>query len=186
MTLFLPLLAVLIGGHEFRNRQLAVSVLAVPRRGRLLAAKVLATAGFLAGVAILIAAISTVFTYLAVKDWWPGLLLTPAAVGVQVRFVGYAVLFGLAVLACTIIGRGALAGAGVMLALIAVTMTQVLAAFAPAVDALFPLSAGRNLLLNPAQNDLTAGPAHAAFVLTGWAVVTLTIAAAVLHRRPAR
>jgi len=71
-------------------------------------------------------------------------------------------------------------------ALLAVTMTQVAAMFMPALDALFPLSAGRNLLLDPADNRLTAGPMHALVVTVLWPVATIGVAGLLLSRRDAR
>lgn len=186
MSIFLPGLAVLIAGQEFRGRQLGVSLVAVPRRGRLLVAKTLAASGYLLLAASLIAAISTAFLYVAIRDWNPGLLLSAGALTGHAKFVGYAVLLSLVSFATTIIARSALTGIVVTVALVAVTMTQVLAAIAPGLDALFPVSAGRNLLLNGAMSGLTAGPEHAVVVLVGWALATTVIAGMTLDRRDAR
>lgn len=186
MSVFLPVLAAIIAGQEFRSRQLGLTVLAVPRRGRLLVAKTLAAAAYLAVVAILIVAISTAVLYDAVRDWNPGLLLTDAVFLGHAKFVAFAVLFPLIGFAATIVGRGVLAGILVSVALIGVTMTQVLAATAPAVDALLPVSAGRNLLLDPELSDLQAGPAHALTVLIGWTLAAVVAAGITLHRRDAR
>ncbi|HEX8627825.1 MAG TPA: hypothetical protein VF755_06615, partial [Catenuloplanes sp.] len=152
--IFLPGLAVLIAGQEFRGRQLGVTLLAVPRRGRLLAAKALAATGYLLVTAILVAAISTAFLYVAIRDWNPGLLLSADALTGHARFVGFAVLFSLVTFATTIIVRSALTGVVATVVMIAIPMTQVLAGIAPALDALFPVSAGRNLLLNGAMSEL--------------------------------
>lgn len=186
MGLFLPILAVVMAGQEFRSHQLGATVLAVPRRGRLLVAKILAAAGYLLFVAVLIAGISTAFMYAAVESWNPGLLLTSDAFLGHGKFVVFAVLFSLTIFAITIIVRGALAGIVAAAVLITLTMTQVATAIAPALDALLPLSAGRNLLLNPETNQLSAGPVHALCVLAGWTLVTTALARVALGVRDAR
>ncbi|PZG03047.1 ABC transporter permease [Nonomuraea aridisoli] len=183
---FLPVLAAVIAGQEFRSGQLGVTVLAVPRRVRLLVAKLLATGAYVLVVALLVAGTSTAFLYAAVRDWNPGLLLTGEAVLGHARFVAFAVLFCVTAFAVTLVLRGTLAGVVASLALTAVTMTQVLAAIALELDALLPLGAARNLLLDPGVNDLTASPGHGLAVLAGWAAATALIAGLALGRRDAR
>ncbi|GII84509.1 hypothetical protein Ssi03_24990 [Sphaerisporangium siamense] len=55
----------------------------------------------------------------------------------------------------------------------------------PALDALLPVSAGRNLLLDPAGDDLTAGPWHPAAVLVAWPLIATLAAGVLLARRDA-
>lgn len=186
MGLFLPVLAAVIAGQEFRSQQLGLTVLAMPRTVRMVAAKLLATALYVLVVAILIAGISTAFMYVAVEAWNPGLLLTGEAFAGHGRFITFAVLFCLTTLAVTIVARNTLTGIIVTVALIAITMSQVLAGVAPDLDALLPLSAARNLMLDPGVNDLTAGRVHGLLVLIGWAAVTAVAAAITLSRRDAR
>lgn len=186
MTQFLPVLAAVVAGQEFRSHQLGTTLLAVPRRGRLLVAKTLAAAVHLVVVSVLIAGTSAVFLHAATGDRYPGLLLTGAAFLGQAKFVGYAVLSGLVTTAVTVIARSALIGIVVSLAVLAVTLTQVLARSAPALDALFPVSAGRNLLLDAGAGGLTAGPGHALLVLVGWALATTVLAGFSLGMRDAR
>lgn len=186
MGLFLPGIAAVAAGQEFRSGQLGMSLLAVPRRGRLVVAKTLATGGLLLFVSIVIAAISTAFMYAAVKDWDPGLLVSADALRGQGKFVAFAVLSGLATFALTVISRSTLVGIAVTVVLAALTMTQLLAALTPALDALLPLSAGRNLLLDPVGNRLSAGPQHALIVLTAWPLATTAAAWIALTRRDAR
>ncbi|MEU3166440.1 ABC transporter permease [Streptosporangium sp. NPDC006930] len=186
MGLFLPVLASVIAGQEFRSRQLGLTVLAMPRTVPLLVAKLLATALYVSVVAILIAGISSAFVYAAVRDWNPGLLVTGEALVGHGRFVAFAVLFCLTAFAVTLTVRDTLIGVVVTVVLITVTMTQVLAGIAPEVDALFPLSAARNFMLDPGVNDLTAGRAHGLLVLAGWAAVTAVAAGVTLGARDAR
>jgi ABC-2 type transport system permease protein len=186
MTMFLPVLAVVIAGQEYRSRQLGLTLLAVPQRGRLLAAKVLAMTGYTLLVAILIAAISTVFTYAEVKNWNAGLVTSPAAVRLDLAFLAYALLFSLVSMSATMVVRSTLIGVMITIALVAVTMTQILAMTAPAVDALLPMSAGRNLLLDPTLSTLSSGPRQAMLVLIAWAIVGITAAGVTLSRRDAR
>ncbi|GAA3140261.1 hypothetical protein GCM10010466_34180 [Planomonospora alba] len=187
MCLFLPFTAAVIGGQEFRAGQLGASLLAVPRRGLLVGAKTLATGGFLLSAAAVIAAISTAFMYGATRGWDPGLVVSAQAWAAQAKFLAYAVLSGLVTFAVTLIARSTLAGVLVTVVLTALTMSQVLAAFAPALDALVPLSAGRNLILLPGEDlRLSAGPAHAMAVLVAWPLLATVTAAVLLTRRDAR
>ena len=183
VAIFLPVVAAVIAGQEFRAGQLSLSMLAVPRRGRLLASKSIAIALFLSAVTVVVEAISTLFVWLAVKDWNPGLLTTGPALGEQGRLLLFAVTTGLVSFALTTIVRGTLGGVVVTVALLFLAMGQVLA---PVLDALLPISAGRNLILDPVGNNLTAGPAYAVVVLIGWSLMTVAAAGWVLHRRDAR
>lgn len=186
MGLFLPVLAAVIAGQEFRSRQLGVTVLAMPRTVRVLTAKLLATALYVLVVAVLIAGISTGFMYAAVKDWEPGLLITGEAFLVHMRFIAFAILFCLTGFAITTVARNTLTGIIVTVALTAITMTQALAGSAPDLDALFPLSAARNLMLDPGINELTAGWEHGLIVLIGWAATAAVGAGITLGKRDAR
>lgn len=186
VCLFLPVLAAVLAGQEFRAHQLGQSVLAVPRRGTLVAAKTAAVTAYLLLVSLVVVGMSTACMYAAVKDWNPGVLTSGDALLAQGRLLTFAVLSALIGYAVTLIARNTLIGVGATVALIAVTMMQVLAVFVPTVDALFPLSAGRNLLLDPVDNRLTAGPAHALVVTVLWPAVTIAVAAVLLDRRDAR
>ncbi|MFB9884064.1 ABC transporter permease [Planobispora siamensis] len=187
MCLFLPCVAAVVAGQEFRAGQLGTSLLAVPRRGLLAGAKVLAVGGFLLFVSIVIAAISTAFVYLSIKDWNPGLPVSAEAWTAQVKFLAYAVLSGLTTFAITMIARSTLIGILVTVALTVLTMSQILAVFTPALDALVPLSAGRNLILVPDESlRLSAGPGHAMVVLVTWPLLATAVAATALCRRDAR
>lgn len=186
MTMFLPILAVVIAGQEYRSRQLGLTLLAVPQRGRLLVAKALATGAYAFLVAVVVAAISTVFTYVEVEHWKPGLVTSGAAIRLDLSFIAYAVLFSLLTMAFTMVLRSTLGGVMSTIVLVAVTMTQLLATAVPKVDALLPMSAGRNLLLDPTLSTLTSGRPQAMVVLVAWALVGLTVAGLALSRRDAR
>jgi ABC-2 type transport system permease protein len=110
MGLFLPVLAALIGGQEFRGRQLGQSVLAVPRRSQLVAAKTIAATCFLTLVSTLIAAVSTAFLYTATRTWDPGLVVSADAWRGQAKFLAFAVLTGLVSVALTLLARSTLLG----------------------------------------------------------------------------
>jgi hypothetical protein len=186
MCLFLPALAAVIAGQEFRSRQLGQSLLAVPRRGRLIAAKTLATAAFLLVVSALIALVSAAALYAAVRDWDPGMMTSTGALLGQSKFLSYAVLTALVGLAFGILARSSLAGILLTVGLTALTMTQLPLSFAPALDALLPMSAGRNLLLNPGtEPPLSSGPTKAMLVSVAWPLITLAAAGLSLARRDA-
>jgi ABC-type transport system involved in multi-copper enzyme maturation permease subunit len=185
-ALFVPVLGALIAGQEFRDGQIGTSVLAVPRRGRLLVGKTIATASFVVLVAILISSLSSLFMYVAVREWDPSILWSGAALLGQAKFVFFAVSYTITVFAVTVAAGRTLAGIITIVVFLGLTMSQVLAAFAPWADALVPMSAGRNLLLDPVGNALTGDPGSAAVVMVAWVLVTVCAAAVVLRRRDAR
>ncbi len=170
MSLFLPVIAVLLAGQEFKNHQLRTTLLAVPARGRLMMAKLLSSAAFLLVPVLGVAAVSAVFTFLAVKDWNPGLLFSPAALAAQLQFIGFALAACLLAAGITMVTRNV-----VVSAILVVTMaTLSYAQAAPdLIDPFLPVSAGRNLLLDAATaTDLTSDPATATAVLLAWVVLT--------------
>ena len=188
-VLFFPLGAV-IAGAEFRSGQLGVSVLAMPNRVRWVLGKTVATAICALALGLLFAAMTLVSTYLGVKDWEPGLIWRPGLL----LGLGGAVLLIVAItvlsFAVTLLTRRTLSGILVMGVLIAVVLTQVLNAIAPVLDALTPISAARNWLL---QDNLALGgppfsssPTVGAVVLFGWVAVTVAGATLAIQRRDAR
>jgi hypothetical protein len=184
--LFLPMVAAVVGGHEFPTGQLGLSALAVPRRGVLVTAKFVAVGLYLLVLSAVVAVLSTVFVYLSVRDWNPGLVVSGPAVLGQARFVAFAVLFSLTTLAITLLARSTLVGIAVTVVLVVLTMAQLLATAAPGVDVLLPMSAARNLLLDASVNTLNASPAQALVVLVAWAVVGTAAAGWTVARRSAR
>lgn len=183
MCIFLPVVAAVIAGQEFRGRQLRTSLLAVPARGQLVTAKLVAAGVFLLLPALLVAAVSTLFTYLAVRQWQPGLVVSEAALSAQARFVVFAVALCLVTYAVTLVTRSVVVAVMVAVVLTAVAMSQ---ALAPTLDRWLPVSAGRNLLLDPVSTpDLTSGPTLAVAVLATWVVVLGIVAGAAFTRREA-
>ncbi|MEU8258082.1 hypothetical protein AB0C06_27880 [Micromonospora inaquosa] len=186
VVMFLPIIAAVIGGQEFREGQLAQSVLAVPRRGLLTTAKAIAVVVFMAGVAILVELISNAYLFLAVKDWNPRLLLGGDTLADHGTLLALAVLVSLVSFAITTLMRSTLLGIVASVLLTALAMTQVLARTVPAIDALLPVSAGRNLLLDPADADLSSSAGYAAIVLVAWTLLCTVAAGLLLSRRDAR
>lgn len=186
VVMFLPIIAAVVAGQEFQEGQLAQSVLAVPRRGLLTVAKSISLVTFMAAVAILVELISNAYMYLAVRDWNPGLLLSRRSLAEHGKLLALALLVSLVSFAITTLLRSTLIGIVASVVLLALTMTQVLARTVPAADALLPVSAGRNLLLNPAEAKLSSGPGYAAVVLVVWALSSTLVAGFALSRRDAR
>ncbi len=183
MCIFLPVVAAVVAGQELRGRQLRTSLLAVPARGRLMTAKLVAATVFLLVPASLVALVSAVFTHLAVQEWKPGLVVSPAALSAQARFIAFAVALCLVTYAITLAARSIVVAVVAAVILTTVTMGQLVA---PGLDRWLPVSAGRNLLLDPVSTpDLTSGPVLAALVLVAWVLVTGTGAGASLARRDA-
>lgn len=186
--LFVCVLGAVAAGSEFRTGQLGSSVLAVPSRLSLVVAKTVATGLCALVVGLTMAAASTASMYVAVRSWDPTILVSPAALAGQARFLLFVVTSTITAASITLIARRALVGVLAVGVLISLTVTQVVAALASGVDALLPVSAARNLLLTPGPGEvpLTAGPVQGALVLVGWAVVTTIAAALTLQRRDAR
>jgi ABC-2 type transport system permease protein len=186
VVLFLPVIAAVLAGQEFRPGQLGTSVLAVPRRGVLMAAKTLVCAGWTLIVTLLVEVISGLFMHLAVRDRVPGLLLRSDVLADEAKLLALAALIAVVGFALTTLVRSTLLAIVSLMVLMVVTMTQVLARAIPALDALLPVSAGRNLLLDPRENALSSGPLVASVVLVAWALVSTLAAGYVLSTRDAR
>ena len=186
---FFPLGAV-VAGAEFRSGQLGLSVLAVPNRIRWVLGKTVATTICALVLGLSFAVMTFASTYLAVKDWEPGLIWRPGlllGLGGSVLLIVAITLLSFAV---TLLTRRTLSGILVMGALFAIVLTQVLNAVLPILDALTPISAARNWLL---QDSLVIGgppfsssPTTGAVVLFGWVAVTVLGAALAIQRRDAR
>lgn len=186
--LLLPVLGALIAGTEFRGGQLGLTFVAVPDRTRLVLGKALATALYALALTFVCVLIGSVLTYVAVADWDPGLLWSPQMLAAHTRLLLFTVTITLWGLALTLIARRALTGIVASVVVMMLTMAQVVAMISPSLDALLPLSAARNLLLQgrDAGAPLTGSVGQGAVVLAAWAVVTLVVAGAALRRRDAR
>lgn len=185
--IFCFVIGALIAGSEFRNGSLGISVLAVPTRVRLVWAKTIATAIVAFGLGLVLTLTAVAYMYVVIKEWNPGLLWDSKALAGYACFQLFITTFTVTGFALTLITRRTLTGTIACGALLGLTMTQVVASFAPSVDALIPTSAARNLLLEPGYlPPLTASPLHGALVLIAWAVATVTVAAGTVRRRDAR
>ena len=183
MSLFLPVIAVILMGQELSHKQLRTSLLAVPARGRLLVAKLAAATLFFLVPVLLVVAVSALFAFLAVKDWNPGLLFAPEAVAGQLQFIGFALAACLASAGITLLLRNVVVSAVVVVAMAAVSYAQAAPA---AIDPYLPVSAGRNLLLDTVTStDLTSSAAVAVAVLVAWVLLTGVGSAVAVVRRDA-
>lgn len=185
----LPVAGALVAGSEFRTGQIGLSVTAVPSRVRLVAATAIATALLTAALCLVLALVTTAFMLPAVAGWNPEVLVSPAVLGGYLRVTVVAVCTTLTAWGIALVARRALVGVLVVALLLGATITQVVAALSPAVDAALPISAARNLLFHDSRDvvpPLTSGPWTAAVVLTAWAVVAVAVSAAVVGRRDAR
>ncbi|MDN5725788.1 MAG: hypothetical protein L0G99_07635 [Propionibacteriales bacterium] len=186
--LLLPILGAVIGGAEFRHGQLGLSVVAVPNRRRLVVGKVLATGLVASGISMLFSLISSVVAWFAIKDWNPGLLVSPNMLTAHARLLLFCLTITLISLGVTLVARRTLIGIIVSVVLIMLTMTQVVALVSPAVDALLPWSASRNLLLQDVFNGvpLTGSALHGGAVLTCWVMLIVIASVIIIQRRDAR
>lgn len=189
-TLLTPALGAFVAGSEFRSGQIGLSVLTAPRRWRLVAAKALALAAHTLVLGVLLALVSTASTWWTVRDWRPELLVRAEAVERMAGGVALMVATALLGLALTLVARRTLAGIVALVVFALITTTQALAVRTPLLDALTPLSAARNALLQTGYAVSQAGGAgFSSAPLAGWLVVaawvlgSLTVAAAALRRR---
>lgn len=188
--IFFPVLGAVIAGAEFRTGQLGLSVLAVPSRTRLVIGKTIATALYALIIGFIFTIMTILSTYLAVKDWQPDLIWRSEALTQMVGGVLFIVAITLITFGITLITRRTLFGIVVMGGFIGVTLSQVIASFIPDLDALTPISAARNLLL---QNDtgiqaapFSSSPEIGALVLIGWVLLAFIVSMITVQRRDAR
>lgn len=185
----LPVAGALVAGSEFWTGQIGVSAAASASRVRLVAAKSIATALVTVTACVVLALITNAVMFPAVRDWDPSILVSGGVLDGYLRVTLVAVCATLVALGLTLLTRRALVGILVMAVLLGVTISQVVAALAPAVDAALPISAARNLLFSDSPDvlpPLTSGPSAAAIVLVVWALAAVAASAAALTRRDAR
>ena len=190
-AILLPLLSTVTAGAEFRTGQLGMSVLAVPRRMRLLVGKIVAVAFQILILGTLWIGAAKVLLHLALHGWeagWTPSAWSPRFLLADARILLFMVTAALFAYAITLIMRKTLIGVAVAVVLIMVTMTQLLSLISPAVDALALFSAARNLVLagGDVAVPLTGSAVQGAAVLIGWAVLACAVAVAVVTRRDAR
>ena len=187
-AILLPLLSTVTAGAEFRTGQLGMSVLAVPRRMRLLVGKIVAVAFQILILGTLWIGAAKVLLHLALHSWEAGRAWSPRFLLADARILLFMVTAALFAYAITLIARRTLVGVIVAVVLIMVTMTQMLTLISPAVDALALFSAARNLVLagGDVAVPLTGSAVQGAAVLIGWAVLACAVAVAVVTRRDAR
>jgi ABC-2 type transport system permease protein len=177
MSLFLPVIAAVAARPE-----MTASLLATPRRIRLMIGKTVAVSVVLLALAVTIATISGLFLFAEVNRWDAGLAVSADALRGQAAYLVFALLSALPAFAFTLITRSTLGGILVTVLVAAGTMAQLPARF----DAWLPLSAGRNLLLDPAYLRLSSGPSAAWSVLAGWALISVAVATGLAVKRDAR
>ncbi|PFG68168.1 hypothetical protein B0O41_3000 [Propionibacteriaceae bacterium ES.041] len=189
-VMFIWVIGAVATGTEFRSGQIGQSLLTVPSRPRIVAAKALAIALISLAMGVLLALVSIGITYFTVRAWDSSFLWNEEALIGHGRMIFIAIAMNLIALAVTLIARRTLVGIIAMAVFLGLTMTQVVALISPTVDALLPVSALRNLLFADVVGEvippLTAGPEHALITLTAWAIIPLIVAVIVLRRRDAR
>ncbi|EFC85380.1 ABC transporter permease [Parafrankia sp. EUN1f] len=170
----------LVMGDEYATGLVTVTLTAVPRRSRVLAAKAVVVAGVLAAAATIAVAGSVLVAR----------LLLPADVVAARPAVGsvlYLVLIGLLSLGIVTCVRSSAAGVGAVLALLYVLPIVTAAVADPAwqrhLRQIGPASAG--LAVQATGADLDIGPWKGLGVLALWAAGALLAGAALLERRDA-
>lgn len=185
----LPVAGALIAGSEFWTGQIGVSAAASASRVRLVAAKTVATGLVTVAACGVLALLTSAVMFPAVRSWEPSILVSGGVLTGYLRVTLVAVCATLVALGITLLTRRALVAILVLAVLLGVTISQVVAALAPAVDAALPISAARNLLFAESVNvvpPLTSGPSTAALVLVVWALAAVAASTAALTRRDAR
>lgn len=181
------LLGAIMAGAEFRTGQFGMSVVAVPNRIRLVVSKVLVAALFALGLGIVWYAIGTALMLVSANGISAAAVFNGEFFATLARVLLFMVAFALFPLGLTLLTRRTLTGVIAAMVFFMLTLSQVVAMVAPAVDAFLPLSAARNLLLKSDDTPVptTADPAHGALVLTAWAILTVVVAAVATKRRDA-
>lgn len=186
--ILLTVLGAIIAGAEFRTGQFGMSVVAVPNRIRLVLGKTIVTALYAVVLGLVWIIIATWIMLASADGVSLGSVFTGDYVLAQLRMLLFLVAFALFPLGLTLITKRTLTGVIVAMVVIMLTMSQIVAMIAPVIDALLPLSAARNLLLQGANNPvpLTGSALNGALVLAAWAIITTVAAAVVIKRRDAR
>lgn len=186
-----PLLGATIAGAEFRTGQLGVSLLAVPSRAQMVISKMIATVFYTLGIGIIYIVMTLFIAYFMIKDWRPELFWSPELYIQISSGVFFLVAITLLSLGITLITRRTLLGILIMGGFIGVTMSQVLASFAPTVDAWTPISAARNFILQEPALPVI-GPGYTSSNLMGgivfvlWLIIVLIVSLILMKRRDAR
>jgi ABC-2 type transport system permease protein len=160
-------IAVFAAGGEFPDGQIRLSLLAVPRRGRLFAAK----SSVSALVTVLAAVVALLPGHLVRRAGWADLLVLVVAY-LLLALIG----FGLAVITRTVVAPLAL------LSVAAVLVAPTLRGPFPALVRHLPHDAARSLVGMPAD-PAALGRAGGLLMLTAWAVVLLAGAGWAFVRR---
>ncbi len=168
-------LGAVAAGSEYRGRQIRTSLLCVPSRLRLLAAK---TGAVALSVAVL-AVVSAVLT-LAVAGTLSG-ATAPRIAGVVV----YWVLDALLAYGVTLLTRSGVLPLTVMIVnTTAVSFTYLLTKVTP-LAAYLPDMAGAHMFIHDMNTPDELAPVTAGLVMAGWVAALLVVAGYVFHRRDA-
>lgn len=186
--ILLTVLGAIIAGAEFRTGQFGMSVVAVPNRVRLVFGKAIVTALYVLTLGLVWAVVGTALMLVSAEGVNAAAVLNDGFFAALARILLFMVTFALFPLGLTLITKRTLTGVISAMVLIMLTMSQIVAMVSPAIDAFLPLSAARNLLIEPDATPVptTADPLHGGIVLTAWAVITIIAAAMVIKRRDAR
>lgn len=175
------LLAALIAGAEYLDGQLRTTLLATPRRGEVLAAKVLVTGVLAASIGVVAIGVSVLVKHAALSAH--GVLLggfTPAMgwnlLGVALNYALIAIIAA----AITVVARTLIVTLVVLVPLV-LGITISLVGIVPALKFL-PDLAGIQLLM-PYPGVGLLGPLPGAAVMAGWALVSSCAAGALLRIR---
>lgn len=183
--ILLVILGAIIAGAEFRSGQLGMSVVAVPARPQLVAAKVLATLFLVIIIGLIWSLLGIALTLAAAPEVGLGALWQAGLAEGLARILLFMASFAVFPLSLSLIARRALTGIIAAMILIMLTMSQIVALASATLDSLLPLSAARNLLLQGTDNPvpLTGSAVNGATILALWALATTAIAMAHLSRR---
>ena len=141
------ILGSVIAGSEFKTGQFGMSVVAVPNRSRLIVGKFVAAFLYVFILSLSWFSVAFLFVYFGIRDANITLFGMTELSGSFFRILLFAVAFALFPIGLTLIARRTLFGVVSSMVMIMLTMMQVVAFVSPKVDALLPLSAARNLLL---------------------------------------
>lgn len=191
--LIFPLLGAVIAGSEFQNSQLGVSLLAVPSRSKLIVGKIIATIMYTIGLGLILNTMTLFTSYLGIRSWKPELIFSYAVLIQHLRAMSFLIIATLLGLAITIIVRRTLWGVLIMGGFLVIFQTRILASFSFLLDALTPISAMRNFLLQVSAHEefgvgipYTSSPLVGGIVTIGWVIAVLWLSIVLMKRRDAR
>ncbi|MBE3002310.1 hypothetical protein IDM40_26945 [Nocardiopsis sp. HNM0947] len=184
MALFFPLVVAVVVGQEYRHGQIQATVMAVPARGVLAAAKITAVCVLTLVVCTAAYLLSSTLLWFVLPEPAAGLVLGTEALLTLPRIMLYAVCMALVSGALTTVFRSTLIALFAVVGILVLTVSGLLSAFVPPVHDVLPMIAAQSFLFGHAVEGVPSAGAGL-LTLLAWAVVAAVLWTATLIRRDA-